>query len=407
MLSNAQREGRDCAPHCRDILQRLFASSLGILVAALGLNIGFYPSFCICSGFAGLLIYRDCNKLDGITWDKASQTALWGSLYLPLFLFLYTALTPGHFLKDLPIASKMVAAWLIGLAAARLPKPLLATSLLFLPLSLTASLVASPFLGYSWEERLCLGFSHPNILGAVSAWSILVILSFRDVYSTYIRVFSFIMAIFCTCGIILSSSRSALFGLVAGIVFLLHKEIRKYFLKVVTSFLICITAAFFLLPNLHATRLENAMRTPFTDATFQSRLPIWEAAWNGFLEAPILGNGVRTFTVWHENYIKQYRKFLEKKYHIIESRIGNPHNFLLGLMYMYGVVGSALFAATFILALFRAWRGKRNFLLSTFLFFLAQGMFEFTLHRKDGIYMLFFPLGLECGYNLSKKLFKS
>lgn len=402
MLSTTQKDNRYSILQHRDIIQHLFSYSLSLLAVTLGLNIGFYPSFCICTGFAGFLIYRDCNKSDGTIRDKASQTDIWGSLYLPLFLFLYTAVTPGHFLKDLPIACKMFAAWLIGLAAARLPKTLLAVNLLFLPLTLAASTVVSPFFGYSWGERLCLGFSHPNILGALSAWSVLIILSFYNTYSTCLRGVAFITALFCTYALVLASSRAALLGVSAGSLFLFHNEIRKHFITFLIYCLIIITALFFLLPHRHASRLENAVQTPFTDATFQSRLPIWETAWSGFLEAPILGNGVRTFTIWHENYVKKHRYDLEKKYAVVESRIKNPHNFFLGLIYMYGVIGSSIFITAFIPILFHAWKSKSNFLLSVFIFFITQGLFEFIIHRKDGIFMLFFPFGLECGYILYK-----
>lgn len=382
---------------------RLFSCSLGLLATALGLNEGFYPAFCVCAGTAGFLLYQDISQRPkDLSWRSASHAELWSTLYLPICLFLYTALTPGHFLKDLPIACKMFAAWLIGLAAARLSKPLLAASLLPLPLVLAVSIAVSPFFGYSWEERLCLGFSHPNVLGAIAAWSVLLVLALRDAYPARLRPLAFGAAAFCACGVVLASSRAALLGLAIGSLFFLRHGLRKHFLTFLSVGLICITMAAFILPDRHVTRLETALRTPIADVTFQSRLPIWEAAWNGFLQAPVWGNGVRTFESWHNNYVAQYKDNLRQRYDIVETRIGNPHHFILGLLYMYGLIGLTLFAATFIPTTLRAWRNKDDLLLGILLFFLVQGLFEFTLHRKDGIFMLFFPLGLIGGQLLNR-----
>ena len=183
MLSTAGWRERLSSLPTEEGAQRLLACSLGVFVGALGVNVGVYPALCWCAGVAGLLLVRDIRGSAG-AGRRIPRAALWESVYLPLLLFAYTAITPGHFLKDLSIASKMCAMWLIGFAAARLPRPILAISLLPLPLVLAASIAGSPFFGYSGEKRLCLGFSHPNVLGAVSAWGVLSVLALRDAYSS-------------------------------------------------------------------------------------------------------------------------------------------------------------------------------------------------------------------------------
>lgn len=408
MLSKVRRGGGSLSSVLAEKnVQRVFACSLGSLGVALGLNGGFYPAFCFCTGIAGFLLYGDIRQKIGNTGGgKTRRIELWMNLYLPLCLFLYTAFTPGHFLKDMPVACKMFAAWLIGLAAARLPKPLLAASLLSLPLILAISIAASPLFGYSWEERLQLGFSHPNVLGAVAAWSVLLVIALRDAYPSRLRPLAFMAAAVCACGVMLAYSRAALLGMAIGGLFLLRHEFRKHLLSFLGVALVCIVTIVFFFPQEHVSRLESAVRAPFADVTFQSRLPIWEAAWNGFLRAPIEGNGVRTFGMWHKNYVMRHKETLQQQYHVVEPKIGNPHHFILGLLYMYGLAGLTLFAVTFIPITAHAWREKSDLLPGVFLFFLIQGMFEFTLHRKDGIFMLFFPLGLACGqflFNLVKE----
>lgn len=398
MLSKVRLRGSLSSVFGGQNIHWLFSCSLGLLATALGLNEGFYPAFCLCAGAAAFVLREDiCHGPGELRWRNVSKAAFWSNVYLPLCLFLYTALTPGRPLKDLPIACKMFAAWLIGLAAAQLPKPILAASLFPLPLVLAASIAASPLLGYSGEERLCLGFSHPNVLGAVAAWSVLLVLALRDAYPARLRPLALGSVAFCVYGVMLASSRAALLGLVIASLFFLRNELRKHLLSFLGIGLICIATVVFLLPDRHVTRLETAIRTPFADVTFQSRLPIWEAAWNGFLQHPAWGNGVRTFESWYKNYIDQYNDSLQQKYKILDTKIGNPHHLVFGLLYMYGVIGMMLFASTFIPATLRSWRKKDDLLPGILLFFLAQGLFEFTLHRKDGIFMLFFPIGLICG----------
>ncbi len=378
---------------------RLFAVSLSLLGAALGLNHGFYPAFCLCAGSALLLLYCQTHGQVTESLPPSSRWAKLSSLYLPLGLCVYTALTPGHWLKDLPIASKMLTAWVIGLAAARLPKRQLAAVLLACPLALGGSVVWTLLGGAPGEERLALGFSHPNVLGAVAAWSVVMVIVLRDDLSPRLRALALAAAACCFVGILLASSRAALFGLIVCVLFLLRHNLRRCLPGLLAGLLVLILATVWLLPAQQAARLTS-LHTPLADSTFRSRLPIWEAAWVGFLQAPALGNGVRTFEARHTAYVAAHKDDLLRRYGIVEQRIGNPHHFVLGLLYMYGLVGLALFAGCLAPAVRRAWKDRDDLLPAVLLFFFTQGMFEFILHRKDGIFMLFFPLGLSCGRHL-------
>lgn len=380
----------------------LFSCSLSLVSVALGLNIGFYPVFCLCAGIAVFLLYQDVRgRTPGsVTWCDAPRLWLWACFYLPLCLFAYTALTPGHFLKDLPIASKMLAAWIIGFAAARLPKSLLTASLWALPVVLAVSIAASPLFGYSGAERLRLGFSHPNVFGLVAGWSVLLVMVLRDACAPRGRFLAFGAAAICIWGVVLASSRAALLGLAAGSIFLPNGAFRKALPCVLGACLVAGASAC-LLPSWNAARLQTALCSPFSDATFQSRLPIWEAAWQGFLHSPVQGNGVRTFEAWHKSYVANHQESLRNRYRTVESTIKNPHHFFLGLLYMYGLAGTILFMATLIPVALRIWREKNEIFPITLVFFITQGMFEFVLHRKDGIFILFFSFGLACARVLS------
>ncbi|MEG2004604.1 MAG: hypothetical protein RR014_01080, partial [Bilophila sp.] len=65
--------------------------------------------------------------------------------------------------------------------------------------------------------------------------------------------------------------------------------------------------------------------------------------------------------------------------------------------YVNGIVGTVLFLVAFAPAVRQAWRVQDLFFLSVVVFYLGFGLLEYGLHRKDGILMLFFPLGLVYG----------
>ena len=99
-----------------------------------------------------------------------------------------------------------------------------------------------------------------------------------------------------------------------------------------------------------------------------------------------------------------HRTELYKKYPNTESTISHPHSLFLGIPYAYGIAGTILFIACFAPAVLLSWRKKDVFFLGVVVFYLGYGLFEYSLHRKEGIFMLFFPLGLVYGREIAASL---
>ena len=173
--------------------------------------------------------------------------------------------------------------------------------------------------------------------------------------------------------------------------------LRKHILRMTGILAIVVLVLPFALPQPQVERIQSAVFAPFSDRTFQTRLPIWEITAAGIQDAPWLGHAITTFKSYHGTYLAQHKEELEQKYPEVEPVVFHPHNLALGLLFMYGIIGTGLFIWSFTPALTRAVREKDLFFLSILLFYGVYGVLEFTLDREDGILLLFFPLGLVYG----------
>ena len=88
----------------------------------------------------------------------------------------------------------------------------------------------------------------------------------------------------------------------------------------------------------------------------------------------------------------------------MESEIASPHNVYLGFAFGYGSVGVLLLFAALLPAVASSFAARRYLFPAIVLFYAGYGLFDYPLHRKDGILMLFFPLGLVYGRRLAAAL---
>lgn len=121
---------------------------------------------------------------------------------------------------------------------------------------------------------------------------------------------------------------------------------------------------------------------------------------DGFQQAPFFGLGIRHFKGYHQSYINTHQVDMEDRYPKIERDIANPHSVYVGLLFAYGLVGTLLLCATLIQATRGVLRSGELFLLCLILFYFGSGIVDYPLHRKDGTFLLFFPLGLFFGKQL-------
>lgn len=95
---------------------------------------------------------------------------------------------------------------------------------------------------------------------------------------------------------------------------------------------------------------------------------------------------------------------LNSRYREVEKTVYHPHNIFIGLLFMYGIVGTTLFIWSVGLALKKALAQKDLFFQVVIIFYSVFGLFEFSLDREDGIVLLFFPMGLVYGREIAASL---
>jgi O-antigen ligase len=92
-------------------------------------------------------------------------------------------------------------------------------------------------------------------------------------------------------------------------------------------------------------------------STWTSRIPLWVAAWSMFLDAPFLGHGPGSFSVFYESYLKGV-DFVD--WVVIERRhVPWAHNLYLELLAERGILGASAFII-FVLSPIDMWQYSKN-----------------------------------------------
>ncbi len=168
--------------------------------------------------------------------------------------------------------------------------------------------------------------------------------------------------------IILCASRSSLFGCTAvaalfwGKGIWREKRLRKFILLAFAGLALLYLLLFIFfpsnayLPGHTPERMIKVFTDPTGDATFQSRRPVWESAWDGFSKHPLTGQGLDSFTDQHREYtlahIARFKNQLGRGTVFYDTLIlTHAHNQWLMLLAETGIIGTALFATLFLLPL--------------------------------------------------------
>lgn len=374
----------------------LFFLSTCMAFVMTGFDRMVYP-FLYFSAFLGTCLLF-CAR-ERVNWGCFSS-----SFWFPFPFLVYTAITPALPFKDLPVADIMFSAYIVGVAAAFFFARTYWIFILCLALTLTGSFVLFVLLGFPGEmildERLVLFLHHPNVMGSVAAWCVLFFAATHKKYSQKEKLLLIVLLSPCVLALALSVGRSAYIGFIAAIFFLSCMIWKKYLIRILLALFALSLLTYALLPEQQQRRMLSAMMNPLEDATFKSRLPIWLVVCDGIERSPWLGNSVRGFFAHHRQYVEAHKEILAQKHPYTEPVIGHPHSMYLGILYVNGILGTFLFCVAFTPAIRRAWREQDLFFLSVIVFYLGYGLLEYGLHRKDGILMLFFPLGLVYGREL-------
>lgn len=149
-----------------------------------------------------------------------------------------------------------------------------------------------------------------------------------------------------------------------------------------------------------SARVLSAVTSLSADKTFKSRLPIWEAGWDAFTRAPVIGHGIQSYRALHADYLEANKADWDARYKdIYEPSVKQAHNLILGRLVETGVLGTAAFLLFYLGAIVAAWRGREEnrWVVAPLIFYLAMSMFDDGLFRMNDALILF-AAGSALGY---------
>lgn len=378
----------------------LLLGLISLLFLMLTFNCGVYRTLYAAAFWGIFLLYARRKEID---WTRALKTAS-----LPLLFCFYAVVTPGAFFKDMPLGETMLLSYVLGISGAIFCGPRFTCVAGSLLAGLVAGLLVFLLRGFPldmlWNGRLALFFDHPAVLAFIAGFVFLYLVENSTRYSSPAKHLSLAGAALCLGIVAFCASRGTYLALLVSGGFLTFFSFRRYALPLLGALMVGMAILFAMLPDRSQERLLAAAEHPFQDPTFVSRQPIWEAATAGFEASPWWGNGLRSFRGYHERFIRENAQRLAAKYPVIEKNIANPHNSYIGFLFAYGVIGALLFGLSVAPALWLSFSAKNYFFPALFLFYLTYGLFDYPLNRKDGILLLFFPLGFIYGRYIIEKL---
>lgn len=379
---------------------KLLMGLISLLFLMLTFNCGVYRTLYAAAFWGIFLLYAHRREID---WALAPKTVV-----LPLLFCFYVAVTPGAFFKDLPLAETMFLSYVLGFSGAIFCGRRFAC----VAGSLLAGLLAGVFIfivrGFPadmlWNGRLALFFDHPAVLAFIAGFVFLYFVESSVGYGFRERCLAVVGCGVCLGIVAFCASRGTYLALLVSGGFLTFLVFRRYVLPLLGAVIMGGALLFAVLPTQSQERLRAGVEHPFQDPTFVSRQPIWDAAISGFEASPWWGNGLRSFRDYHERFITENAQSLKAKYPVIEKKIANPHNGYIGFLFAYGVIGVVLFVLSLAPALWMTFSAKKYFFPTLVLFYMAYGLFDYPYNRKDGILLLFFPLGFVYGRHLVQTL---
>ncbi|MDG1949333.1 MAG: O-antigen ligase family protein, partial [bacterium] len=238
-----------------------------------------------------------------------------------------------------------------------------------------------------------------SVFGNPSFFSVFLILPFW--FSVYLYIEDakwrrFYLASTCLMflGVLVSGTRGALVGLVVGLVVFVvirylsshdisHKRLLSGALGAVLLFLTVFSYGFFFAPD----RSLMHRVTHLSFGTSSQRINYWGMSLQGAFDAPVLGVGYENFSVIADRY------FESEFYEIAGTWPDKPHNHLLEVLSVGGLLGVVLYFAFVFLLFQRASKHERRDVL--FPAILAHFVAVFFLFESIVVWpMLFFLIAL-------------
>ncbi|MCG8530340.1 MAG: O-antigen ligase family protein [Desulfovibrionales bacterium] len=382
------------------ILLHLLFFSFVVLFISLGTNFKFHITSIVTGAFSFVTL---------LYWWVTHRLPAPRILLFPFIFLLFVVVTPGNFFIDARIAARLACGLLSGVALTFFFEK---TSTKFIAISVVTlvaciigytlffSTTASPF-----PERLAMHLGNPQLLGYATAFAIVTIVAFADSLPWKNKKISYPVLLILLVATVFTVSRSTYVGLLLAIAGYVAFYKKKATLFAILATLIVSGAVYPMLSSTQQTRLIKASTAPLTDTAVKMRVGIWKSAFDGFLDAPIVGNGVRSFTDYDLNYRKKHYSALRSSPYILTNkttRWSHPHSLFLTILYGWGIVGTILFIFSFVPAFMNIDWKKNKYLILTLLFTCGFSLTDVYIKSNMGAFYMFFPLGMAYGEYLQK-----
>lgn len=205
-----------------------------------------------------------------------------------------------------------------------------------------------------WDQRMALYMEYCNDLGAMTGWGcclwFFLRLNKQHILSPGI---DWLLLVGMAIPLCLSWYRTSIFAAAAIGIFMAitlpRLSIKKMVIAVVTAILAIMVLQLVPTPDHpQLRRVMSAIKSPHRDTTIVSRLPLWEVAWRGYLQNPVYGNGLKSYSRLHKEMLDKYGDEFRKKYPIVEVDMHRPHNLMLGVMSDMGTIGLVLIIGVYV-----------------------------------------------------------
>jgi|GEM_PF-2495414 len=212
--------------------------------------------------------------------------------------------------------------------------------------------------------------------------------------------------------LLLTYSRSNQIATIGTLFVILYFFLRKRFsaFKVVAAVLasgMLMLAALHMIPSsagFSDSRLSrytiSVLKDPFNDPTFQSRLPLWQIAWDVGWESPLTGHGLR-------GYKRKLPEYINKNYDALVLRYGkgtidgdtkkhnHAHNLYLHLFVEQGLIGVFFFLSIMLYPLWMSLRHNHSFgvIAPMLSFMLIFSLTDVNYYGRMGMFSAFAVFG--------------
>lgn len=210
-----------------------------------------------------------------------------------------------------------------------------------------------------------------ELIGIGEIFLVFSLIKAMEVKNFYVIIFNSLLIVCSIPVIIATGSRTAFFITVFMCVLIFFMEYKNKKVSAVVLGIIFVLIFGLYFSKAGNNRIFENIYNPFSITSFQSRLPIFNAAWECFKEKPLLGYGMTNyeecFSKHHENMIQKYK--------IVEETAPNAHNLFLQFLSETGILGFLPVILFMIFSLINGFKGFRPgfyILMAMCLYFLMN-----------------------------------